>query len=214
MLHYFDIHTHNPSENQNVISIVSVDIRQPFSLDYGYCSVGIHPWYAGMAGLSIIESIIDHPHVVAIGETGLDKLASTSLQLQEELFIAQIELAEKHWEPLIIHCVKAWSELIAIKRRFTSHIPWIIHGFRGNGDLARQLLRLGFSLSFGEHFHPDALRAAWETHRLYAETDDATISIEEIYHQISVHLSITVETLSHEISENLRVWTGLSVLNN
>jgi TatD DNase family protein len=147
------------------------------------------------------------PDVVAIGETGLDKPAPVSMKLQEELFLFQIELAEKNRKPLIIHCVKAWPELIAIRKRFTSSgIPWIIHGFRGNGELARQLLRFGFALSLGLHFHPDALRAAWEARRLYAETDDANTGIETVYLRISSQLSITGEALSREICENMLTW--------
>ena len=188
------------------MAVVSVDIRQPVTLEAGYYAVGIHPWYADRAGLSAVETMAEHPDVVAIGETGLDKLASTPLKLQEELFMAQIELAEKKRKPLIIHCVKAWQELIAIRRRFTSGIPWIIHGFRGNGKLARQLLPFGFYLSFGPNFHPDALRAAWEAHRLYAETDDAAIRIEEVYLRIASRLSITEEALAQEIDENINAW--------
>jgi len=212
MLRYFDIHTHKPSVNPNDTSVVSVDIRQPVTLVSGYYSVGIHPWYADTPGLSVVETMAGHPNVVAIGETGLDKMVSTSLKQQEELFISQIELAEKNRKPLIIHCVKAWPELIAIRRRFTSGIPWIIHGFRGNGTLARQLLRFGFRLSFGAHFHPDALRSAWETRRLYAETDDSTISIEEIYLRIATQLSIPVETLLQEIYENITGWFPLPII--
>ena len=201
---YVDIHTHKPSVKPNVTSVVSGDIRQPITLVSGYYSVGIHPWHADMACLSVVETMAAHSNVVAIGETGLDKLASTPLKQQEELFIAHIELAEKNHKPLIIHCVKAWPELIAIRRRFTSGIPWIIHGFRGNGTLARQLLQFGFYLSFGLKFNPAALCAAWESHRLFAETDDATISIEEVYLRIASQLSITVEALSQEINENFQ----------
>ena len=178
-------------------------------MESGYCSVGIHPRYAESAGLQLVATMAEHPHVVAIGEVGLDKLAPTPLKQQEELFISQIAVAEKEHKPLIIHCVKAWQELIAIRRRYASEILWIIHGFRGNGDLARQLLRFGFYLSFGLHFHPDALRAAWESHRLYTETDDLTVSIEAVYLRIAAQLSITVEALSHEIYENMQGWISL-----
>ena len=200
---YCDIHTHCYPVNQDNISVLSVDIRQSVILESGYYSVGVHPWYADATGLQLVETIAEHPNVVAIGEAGLDKLASVPMKLQEEIFISQIEIAEKNRKPLIIHCVKAWPELIEIRKRFTSDIHWIIHGFRGNGELARQLLRFGFYLSFGINFHPNALRAAWETHRLYAETDDANISIEEVYLRISLQLSITEEALSREIHENI-----------
>lgn len=211
---YFDIHAHRPSMDPVVTSVVSVDIRQPATMESGYYSVGIHPWYVDTAGLSVVKTMAGHPNVVAIGETGLDKLAAVPLKLQEELFIAQIEIAENIRKPLIIHCVKAWPELIAVRRRFTSGIPRIIHGFRGNGELARQLLQFGFFLSFGLNFHPDALRAAWETHRLYAETDSATVCIKEVYRRIAAQLSITEETLSHGIDENIRTWPVSPMMNS
>jgi TatD DNase family protein len=208
MFPYYNIHTHHPPINQDVTAIVSVDARNSVMPEYAYCSVGIHPCHADMPRLSDLAAIANHPNVVAIGETGLDKLASTPLDQQEKLFITHIELAEKLHKPLIIHCVKAWQELLHIRKQYTSDIPWIIHGFRGNGELARQLLQFGFHLSFGLYFHPDALRSAWDAHRLYAETDDSNISIEEVYHRLTAHLSITCEALSREILENFQVWSN------
>ena len=68
------------------------------------------------------------------------------------------------------------------------------------------MLQLGFYLSFGLHFHPKALHAAWKSNRLYTETDDANINIECIYQHITSQLSITNEALSREISENIKTW--------
>ena len=81
------------------------------------------------------------------------------MDLQKEVFLAQANLAEETHKPLIIHCVKAWADLIACKKAVKPEMPWIIHGFRGNGELASQLVRLGFYLSFGDRFNPSALRA-------------------------------------------------------
>ena len=206
MFRYYDIHTHKKPANLDVMVIMSVDAENPVMPEYEYCSVGIHPRLADIAGLLALETMAKHPNVVAIGETGLDKLTSTSLEKQQEVFIAHIELAEKFQKPLIIHCVKAWPELIHIHKRFKSDVPCIIHGFRGNGELACQLLRLGFYLSFGLHFNPEALRAAWNAHRLYTETDDANINIAAIYQHITSQLSITDEALSREISANINAW--------
>ena len=185
------------------MAIVSVDMSNLFLLNHAYCSVGIHPQQTDITGLHELEAIAKQPNVVAIGETGLDKMSSSSIAQQKKLFMAHIELAEKHRKPLIIHCVKAWQELISIRKQYTSDIPWIIHGFRGNGKLACQLLHHGFYLSFGPYFQPDAIRIAWDTHRLYAETDDSNISIVEVYQRITSQLSISFETLSHEIAKQL-----------
>ena len=201
---YYDLHTHQPPANPDVTAIVSVDAGNPVLNDYPYCAVGIHPCYAGMTGFAKLKAIASHPNVVAIGETGLDKFSSTPLRQQEALFTAHIELSGKLHKPLIIHCVKAWQELIRIRKQYMSDIPWIIHGFRGNGNLARQLLQFGFYLSFGRYFNPDALHAAWSLHRLYVETDDSNIGIEDVYQRIASHLSITCETLSSEIHVNFQ----------
>ena len=206
MLRYYDIHTHRHPANPDITAILSVDTMNPVMPLYRYCSIGIHPHHADMAGLPELEILVKHPNVVAVGEAGLDKLAPIPLKQQKELFIAHIELAEKNRKPLIIHCVKAWPELIEIRKQFTSVVPWIIHGFRGNDELARQMLQFGFYISFGLHFHSEALRTVWETHRLYAETDDSHISIEDVYQRITSQLSITTEDLSDEILKNLQSW--------
>ena len=205
-MHYYDIHTHRAPTIPDVTAIVAVEAGNTDLADYAYCSAGIHPRHTNIAGLPELETAAKHPNVVAIGETGLDKLASVPMEQQEKLFITHIDLAGKLRKPLIIHCVKAWPELIRLRKRYVSGIPWIIHGFKGNSELARQMLQFGFYLSFGIHFHPDALRIAWETHRLYAETDDLNISIVEVYRRITAQLTITAEALSHEIHENLQSW--------
>lgn len=134
----------------------------------------------------------------------MDKCAATSRSLQEEVFTAQVHLAGDTGKPLIIHCVKAWPELMAIRKTTRSVIPWIIHGFRGNGKLAEQLLRAGFYLSFGLHYSPEALRRAWEANRLFAETDDKNADIREVYASLAAQLAIPEETLAQEIKNNAR----------
>ena len=201
-----DIHTHRLPIDQDVTAIVSIDMSNLSLLNHAYCSVGIHPRQTDITGLHKLEAIAKQPNVVAIGETGFDKLASSTLKQQKELFIAHIELAEKLRKPLIIHCVKAWQELIHIRKQYVSDIQWIIHGFRGNGKLAHQLLQFGFHLSFGPYFQLDAIRIAWDTHRLYAETDDSNISIVEVYQSIASQLSISCKALSYEIAANIQSW--------
>ena len=62
---------------------------------------------------------------------------------------------------------------------------WIIHGFRGKPELARQALNTGCALSFGEHFNPESVRLT-PTGSLYVETDESTMPISEIYHSIGL----------------------------
>ena len=200
---YCDIHTHRPPTHQEDIAVVALDVRQPYMSEGGYYAAGIHPWFADREALALLRAYAAHPQVIAIGETGLDKLSSTSWTLQEELFTTQIQLAGEVRKPLIIHCVKAWQELMAIRKIAAPDIPWIIHGFRGNAFLATQLLHAGFYLSFGFRFQSEALRQAWKARRLLVETDNISMDIREIYASLSSQLSIPEETFAQEILESV-----------
>ena len=125
------------------------------------------------------------------------------MDCQREIFRASASLAENAGIFLIVHCVKAWDELIASKKELKPRVPWIIHGFRGNATLAGQLIRQGFYLSFGEYFNPGAVREAWPG-RLFAETDDREIDIRTVYRNLSVSLNLRLEQFAGQVAENVR----------
>lgn len=149
----------------------------------GYYSAGIHPWdlTGADAGrqLGLLRELLEAKRLVAVGEAGLDKLAGASMEFQSAVFKRQIELSEEYGLPLIIHCVKAADELLALKRELHPVQPWIWHGFRGKPEQAEQLLRKGFYLSFGGRY-PERTMKAVPDGRLLLETDDGPESVEEI----------------------------------
>ena len=119
--------------------------------------------------------------------------------MQIELFEEQVRLAEELRKPLVIHCVRAWGELLDVHKRLHPTELWIVHGFRGKAPLAEQLLRTGLSLSFGRLHNADALKAAWEAHRLFIETDDCRIDIVKVYERITEELGISVDALASDV---------------
>jgi TatD DNase family protein len=201
---YFDIHTHKKTEDSDTIAIESFSIGTiPLPSDR-LISVGLHPWYIEddyISRLSTLEEIVTRQNVAAIGETGLDKLAKAPMELQKEVFLRQAKIAEETKKPLIIHCVKAWSELLEARRIILPSQPWIVHGFRGNGQLASQLLSKGISMSFERYYNEDALRTAF-SHCSLLETDDSDISIHKIYLNASRTLSISLEELEKRTEES------------
>lgn len=204
---YYNIHTHHPPTNQDEKAIISIDIRNHHPLESSfYYSAGIHPWYASEDLFNALQTIAKQSNIVAIGEAGLDKLTQTPWEIQKKLFFYQIDLAENLKKPLIIHCVKAWPELLAIHKISRPSVPWIIHGFRGKGELARQLIQSGFYLSFGRHYQTEAIFEAWNSKHLFVETDDKEICIQEIYTSVSTTLGISEDRLSEEILSNLQTW--------
>jgi TatD DNase family protein len=162
-----------------------------------YISVGLHPWHIRnewQAEFHLLSELATEERVVMIGEAGLDKVCRTSFSLQQEVFRRQALLAEKLGKPLIIHCVKAWPEIVAFHTELRPSAPWIIHGFRGKPELAKELLKLGFYLSFGEHFNSESVIIT-PLERLCTETDESKLDIETIYSKIAQAKGITVEEL-------------------
>ena len=210
-LTYYDIHTHQPTIQAEDIAVISLDLRYPdmwpelFSARESiseYYSVGIHPWYPDRSLLAKVAEYATSPLVVAIGETGLDKITANNTEdfdLQQELFIEHITLSEKTGKPLIIHCVKAWDELLRIRKSANPTRPWVIHGFRGKATLAEQLMDAGMYLSFNSTYNTDSLKAAWKRHRLLTETDDTNTDIYNVYSKIANNLEISENELSNEI---------------
>lgn len=188
-----DFHTHNQNAqagtaivNLPVQMLLETNLFQPE--EGGKYSVGIHPWW--MDGSydeerlwKGVETLAQHPQVVAIGECGLDRLKE-NISLQTAYFEKHALLAEKLHKPLIIHCVRAFDEILATKKLLKPTVQWTIHGFRGKPQQAEQLLRAGFSLSFGIKANPSTVRLVPKNQRLF-ETDDENITIDEVIAKFS-----------------------------
>ena len=134
-MNILDIHTHH-NKAEAIINCTP----NTFHPTNGYFySVGIHPWDVSkdyQKEWNLLQEITVNPQVIAIGEAGLDKLINTDIKLQQKLFELQINLSEQLNKPLIIHAVRTSNELILLKKRFKPAMPWIIHGFRGNKNIA------------------------------------------------------------------------------
>ena len=172
-----------------------------------YISVGIHPWRLTSENYPVqlqwVEAMLrQDKRVIALGEAGLDKCCDTPYTLQEKAFRAVCSLSGQYRLPLIIHAVRAYNELIALKKEIRPGQPWIIHGFRGKKELARSLVNQGFYLSFGEHYHADALREMPEGSFLL-ETDESLVPIESLYGRAAEIRGISPESLAHAVSRTV-----------
>lgn len=158
MNRFADIHTHDLDAGPDAVICIDPTERPiPAVRADRFYSVGIHPWRADIAAPSDwaeLERLAALPNVVAIGEAGLDALRGPEREVQMPVFLKQARLAEKLGKPLIIHAVKSNAELISLIRSERPSVPWIIHGFRGKPQLARQLTGCGFHLSLGKRFNP------------------------------------------------------------
>lgn len=150
---FCDIHTHNLSNENRFV----IDISENYHLadSVKYFTVGIHP-----KTVQTVEQLNDSfqnifllaqkTNCVAIGECGLDKFSSIPITLQEEIFRKQIAIAQQFNKPLVIHCVRLYSEIIRIIKDTKFRNEVILHGYNGNLQITNQLLKIpniSFSIS-------------------------------------------------------------------
>jgi TatD DNase family protein len=169
--------------------------------------VGIHPWHAGVAPADALfgqlGELLGDGRVVALGEAGLDRLCDTPYELQLPLFEAQARLAESRGLPLVVHAVRSHSDILRLHAALRPSVPWVIHGFRGKPELARQYLSRGITLSFGEHFNPLSLASAYASQALLMESDESATGIDAIYLSASGVLRVEAEELKQRVRQNV-----------
>lgn len=204
---YFDIHTHHSHIEAGKACIVNCSPDSFAPGPEGWYSVGIHPWSlpdeVPQEAWKELQAMAGHPQVLAVGEAGLDKLATAPMELQEAAFVRQAAIAETVGKPLIVHLVKATDGLLRLKKRMNPRIPWLVHGFRGKAQLAEELLHHGLFLSFGAKFQEEAVRTT-PMSRLLIETDESPVPIAEIYARVAAARQIPLADLCEAVRANVQ----------
>ncbi len=201
-MNILDIHTHNPLADN---AIINLNDTSELSADK-YYSIGIHPWLSDkytQQQSSHTSQIASYPQVLAIGECGLDAIRGDTLENQIKLLVFHISLSETLKKPLILHIVKCYPQIIALKKQYKPTQPWIIHGFRGKPQLANEFIRHGFYLSFGYKYNPESVQIT-PIDKLLAETDDCSCSITQIIKNIADIKKIPAKTLEQNIIKNVQ----------
>lgn len=122
--------------------------------DHIYAAVGIHPQVTKDASDEALQEIADmarhHDKVKAIGEIGLDYYyLYTEKETQKYWFSRQIELAKELDLPILIHDRDAHGDTLDIlKAHKRQNLRGILHCFSGSLETARELMKLGFYISF------------------------------------------------------------------
>jgi TatD DNase family protein len=115
-----------------------------------WAAVGFHPHDAkdcDDAAFAEIERLAREPRVVAIGECGLDYHYDYSPRdVQRAVFERHIELAKALDKPIIVHNRESTADMVEILSR--SGARGILHSFTESLDVARQLVDLGYFISF------------------------------------------------------------------
>lgn len=217
---YIDIHVHGGKPSPGIFileSLMAHEDKLPEDSPGAAFTYGIHPWFLNEENhdqlIGKVRNSFSLPGIIAIGEAGFDKLRGPSSELQSRTFEEQVSISEKALKPVIIHCVRAWDELLAVQKKTKPEMPWLVHGFRGNKTLAAQLISKGMYLSIWFDFAVRPESADLLRHlprdRFFLETDGADIDIREIYKKVAGDLRISMDELKSGILKNFEVFFNL-----
>lgn len=181
-MNILDIHTHVLPQVPGTALVCIGCGPLPENEEGHWFSAGLHPWDVTEdfdTQLNMVESLLANPQVAAVGECGFDILKGPSHDLQEQVFIRQIELSEHYAKPMILHVVRDFDSVIRLRRTLKPEQPWLIHGFRGGPEQMSQLYSHGILVSFGLKHNPESLRQV-PSDRLFLETDGKTTIVQTI----------------------------------
>lgn len=127
---------------------VSIAEAYPFV----YAVVGAWPGNTGEmtdADLETYRKLSRHRKVVAIGEIGLDyHYDDVPREIQKYWFQRQMELADQEGKPVVIHEREAHGDGMEIVRHWADKVPGVFHCFSGSAEMAKELVSLGWYVSF------------------------------------------------------------------
>ena len=208
---FYNLHSHTATQQENVVELVN-QYPHDFDATIPVYSIGIHPWFIVEerleSDLEILETKLQETNCLAVGECGLDKRIAIPIELQQLVFEKQLVLAQKYNKPVVLHCVAAFDELIATKKKLNITVPMIIHGFSKSEQLAKQLISNGFYISFGKYLllntELEYVINSIPNDKIFLETDTISENIEPVYELAAKYKGISMLEMQELIKHNFQ----------
>jgi TatD DNase family protein len=156
---------------------------------------GVHPMHAEQVNPSTLSELRRYATTAAaIGEIGLDYLlTSPGRQIQRQAFRAQLGIALEAGLPVLLHCRKAFEDLLAIVREMgVGKTGGVMHSFSGSVETAQSCLQLGLHISlsgtvtYANARRPPQVAAMVPPERLLLETDAPDLAPEPYRGSVNV----------------------------
>ena len=209
-MQFFDSHAHYNDEkfnqdkdnvlkeiyNQDITRLVCAGYNYQSSVsaieiskenDWIYTTIGISPNdVEDLAKVDSLDELLNEKKIVAIGEIGLDYYWNKeNKDIQKELFIKQIELANKYNLPIVIHTRDAAVDTIDILKNHPCNKKGVFHCCPLNQELIKEGLKLGFYISFSgnitfKNAKSDACIGLVPLDRILIETDSPYLAPEPL----------------------------------
>jgi TatD DNase family protein len=178
--------------------------------------VGVHPAkIKEKVDIKQMARMMDE-NVVAVGEVGLDKKRG-EIERQKKALIDFIELANELSLPLVLHCRGAEEEMMKILKENKVEKGGVWHCFLQSGDVAEEITKMGFFLSFSPSILRKDISAILEKvsfDRILLETDSPYIGREPsdvlvVARKIAKEASLTLEDVARITSTNAYLLFGI-----
>ena len=117
---FIDFHTHSRWNGDDILEVVSIHGTQ--KKEVTFYTIGYHPWWTlklltGKELYLMADRYINDPFCLGLGEFGLDNIKGADIDLQEEIFIQQIQMANRLKSPVIIHCVRSFDRMLRLRKK-------------------------------------------------------------------------------------------------
>ncbi len=194
---FIDAHTH---------SYKTADIS--FVMDKH--SAGIHPWELNVEfTLELIKEKfqrLSFDNVYAVGECGLDRVRLGLMPIADQISIFRwhLEAALLIEKPVVIHCVRAYSDLLQILKQSSNLPKLLIHDFNGNEHQSNELLKYPVIFSVGKQLitKPQLLEQL-TVERVLLETDDQfDVTIQDLYAHAGKVFNVDQQKLQTQLEKN------------
>lgn len=123
------------------------------NLDNVYSMIGIYPSEAKTYSAEVEQKMVElakNPKVVAVGEIGLDYYWDKSfVELQKEVFIKQINLANRLNLPIVVHDREAHKDCYDIVKEHNNGSKVLFHCFSGSVEFMRECVKQGWYIALG-----------------------------------------------------------------
>lgn len=190
-----------------------------------YATVGIHPHDAKECNertWTLLERLAQNPKVVAWGEIGLDYYRDLSPRdVQRKVLIQQLKLAKEAGLPVVIHNRDAHEDILKIIKENPTGTGGVFHSYSGSWEMAKELLKMGYYLSFSGPLtyknarHTVEVATKMPEDRFVVETDCPYLTpepyrgkrnepayVREVVSKIAEIRGITFEKVAHLSTEN------------
>ncbi|MCO4793247.1 MAG: TatD family hydrolase [Bacteriovoracaceae bacterium] len=202
---WFDFHTHQENKENSIYNLTINENDNTSPPDSSPFSIGLHPWFQlNDTIFNKVKMISKLKNCVAVGETGLDKVRDENFELQVIYLKKHFELAEEIEKPVILHCVKAYNDILKIALDMKLTVPVIFHDYNGGEEITIRLIKeSNFYFSLGRLFMSKSSKVRQSVshipiNRVCFETDDKKIDLDLLGETLSNIKFLTKQKIEEE----------------